>query len=170
MNEIWKDIEGYEGLYQVSNYGNVKSLSREWLANGVKHKHDGKILKPSSVKNTYSQYSLYKDNKISRYLAHQLVAKAFLGHIPCGHKVVVDHIDNNQSNNHVSNLQLISSRLNLSKDKKNKTSKYTGVVLYRDGKRWSSSIRINGKSKYLGLFDCELKAHYAYQKALKELA
>jgi hypothetical protein len=166
-DEIWKDVKGYEGLYQISSYGIVKSLPRELYAHGVRHSHNGKIMKHSKV-NDYNLYTLYKDKKAKRYLAHQLVAMSFLNHAPCNNKLVVDHIDNNPLNNHFLNLQLISNRLNLSKDKKNKTSKYTGVTLYRDSKRWISSIRINGKSKHIGIFDCELKAHYAYQQALKE--
>ena len=53
---------------------------------------------------------------------------AFFGHVPGGYKIVVDHIDNNRLNNHVSNLQLITQRENSSKDRKNGTSQYTGVV------------------------------------------
>lgn len=168
--EIWKDIVGFEGLYQVSNMGRVYSLPREWIC-GVcsMNSHSGKILKQYKVSDGYLAVCLYVNNNSKTRKVHQLVAESFLNHTPCGYKLVVDHIDNNPLNNHVSNLQLISNRLNLSKDKKNKTSNYTGVSWKKNNNKWQVGIYINGKYKYVGLFKCELKAHYAYQQALKEL-
>jgi hypothetical protein len=93
---------------------------------------------------------------------------AFKGHIPNGHKVCVDHINNIKIDNREVNIQLLSNRENCSKDKKG-TSKYTGVSWDNSRKKWKSQIYINDKHKFLGRFKTELEAHDAYQKAIKEL-
>jgi hypothetical protein len=101
------------------------------------------------------------------FKAAVLVAMAFLNHKPCGHKLVVDHIDNNPLNDRLYNLQVITHRQNCSKDKKG-TSKYTGVTWEKRINKWKAHIRINSKLKYLGYFTDELKAANAYKKALEE--
>lgn len=100
---------------------------------------------------------------------HQLVAIAFLNHKPCGYELVIDHIDNNPLNNRVDNLQLISNRLNASKDRKNKTSQYVGVNLHKKSNKWVANIRIGKIKKHLGLFNTEEEANEAYQNKLKTL-
>jgi len=156
--EIFKDIKGYEGLYQISNYGNVKSFVRS----------DGRILKPGLGGVGYLTVALCNGDKKKSRTVHQLVAEAFLNHEPCGYKLVVDHIDNDPLNNNINNLQLVSQRQNTSK-KKNTSSKYTGVHFNKKAKKWQSTIRINGIKKYLGSFNCETKAHLTYQNKLKTL-
>jgi hypothetical protein len=96
---------------------------------------------------------------------HVLVAVCFLNHKP-EKNVVVDHIDGNKKNNNVNNLQIITHRENISRGKKNKTSKYTGVSLVKNSKKWKSSIDKLGKKIYLGCFDKEEDARDAYLKAL----
>ena len=157
QQEEFRSVPGYEGYYEVSNFGNVKSLTND------------KILKPCLGSRGYYMVRVYKDNKGNTMSIHVLVAMAFLGHKPDGYKIVVDHIDNNKLNNHVSNLQLISNRENTSKDKKNGTSKYTGVTWYNASNKWLAQIAINSKKKNLGLFETEDEAHETYQKALKML-
>ena len=167
--EIWKDIPGYEGLYQVSNIGRVKSLGRM-----VKHSSGGyrtvreRILKPNVDNHGYLQVGLSKNCKIKTIKIHQLVAIGFLNHKPSGYNIVVDHIDNNPLNNCVNNLQLITPRLNLSKDKCG-VSKYTGVYFHKNRGKWSSHININGKQIYLGVFVDEELAGLTYQIALKNI-
>ncbi len=118
---------------------------------------------------------LYK-NKIGKtFRTHQLIAMAFLNHVPNGHKLVVDHIDNDKLNNKANNLQLVSQRKNASKDqfRLNRSSQYVGVNLCKRAKiknRWVARITINGKMKRLGGFNTELEANEAYCKALKELS
>jgi len=157
MNEIWKSIEGHES-YEVSNLGRVKSLKC----------NKERILKRGVDSSGYLHVNLYKDNKMKTKKIHQLVAIAFLNHKPDGMKLVVDHIDNNPLNNELGNLQIITHRENLSKDRKG-SSEYTGVHWNKSAKKWQSNIRINGKPKHLGYFTDESKASEAYQKALKEL-
>jgi hypothetical protein len=93
----------------------------------------------------------------------------FLNHKPDGHKLVVDHIDNDKSNNRRENLQIITSRENSSKDKKGYTSKYVGVCWNTQINKWQSRIMINGKVKYLGSFDRETEASKTYEHELKKI-
>ena len=102
MEEIWKDIKGYEGKYQVSNFGNVKSLN---------YNHTGKeqLLKPVQYNNGYLCINLYKPLK--RFLIHRLVANAFIpnpDNLPC-----VNHKDENKHNNHVYNLEWCTNKYNI---------------------------------------------------------
>ena len=166
MKEIYKDIPNYEGLYQVSNLGNVKSLAR---VSSIGRNLKEKILTPREVGGGYTQFTLYSLGEKLQIYTHQLVAMAFLSHIPDGHNYIVDHIDNNPLNNNLLNLQIVSQRTNSSKDKKG-TSLYTGVSFAKKSKKWLSQITVNYKKIYLGHFDCEIEAHEAYQNKLKEIS
>lgn len=159
QKEVWKDVKNYEGIYQVSNFGRVKSFNK------VK----AKILKCSLTDAGYYRVNLHKNGKQRNFKIHQLVAISFLNHTPNGHKVVVDHIDNNPLNNKLENLQLITNRENSSKDRFGGTSKYIGVSLVGRTNKWKAQIRIKGKDKFLGHFNNELEASNAYQEELKEL-
>ena len=168
MKEIWKDIPDYEGYYQVSNLGRVKSLPRKTNNQYGSRTIKERILK-TGISRGYLTTALYKDGKRKAFTIHQLVAMAFLNHTPCGYKIVVDHIDNNPKNNRVDNLQLTNPRHNCSKDRKNVTSKYTGVSWHKRDKLWYSYICIKGVNKYIGRFNTEIEAHEAYQNALNNI-
>ena len=104
MNEQWKDVAGYEGLYQVSNYGRVRSLDR-YVANknGIALKK-GKIITSADVsKKKYQKVNLWKDNSGKCYLVHRLVAEAFLPNPE--HFQEVNHKDENPLNNSADNLE-----------------------------------------------------------------
>ena len=155
--EIFKDIKGYEGLYKVSNLGRVKSL--KW--------NKEKILKGAFDYQGYRFVSLNKDRVQKTSKIHPMVAEAFLGHKRDGTlKIVVDHIDGDNKNNKLSNLQLVSNRTNVSKDRTNGTSKFIGVSWNTRAKKWVAQIYVNGKINYLGLFTKEEDASEAYQKEL----
>lgn len=175
-SEIWKDVVGYEGFYQVSNLGRVKSLTR------VITRCDGKIypikektLKATLDKHGYMTVGLYKNGVKKTRKVHQLVAMAFLNHKPCGFEKVINHINNDKTNNNVNNLELVSSRYNSSVDqwRHNRTSKYAGVDLngqYKDSSpRWRARIHINKKRKHIGYFRSEDEAGKAYQEALNHI-
>ena len=167
--EVWKSVKGYED-YQVSNLGRVKSLSRVVIySNGVSRTYNDEILKGSINKHGYMKVRLYKDKKGKTRNVHQLVAVAFLNHTPNGMKLVVDHIDNNSLNNNTTNLQIITQRTNMSKDKKGCSSKYTGVIWDKSRGKWQAKIEVNYKTKHLGRFTNEIEAHNAYQLALMNL-
>ena len=165
MSETWKDIPKYEGLYQVSNFGKVKSLERISIQN---HKLNEKILKPGVSSNGYLTVVLHKKKTRKTFQVHQLVAIGFLDHKPKKYNVVVDHINNNPLDNSVENLQLTTQRHNSSKDRKG-SSCYTGVSWHSRDNKWYSNITINGKKMHLGSFNDELKAHEAYQNKLKQI-
>lgn len=99
--EIWKDIPNYEGYYQVSNLGRVKSLTR--LVPGVKcwRKIQGVILKPYSNPRGYLWVSLLKNGVEKRRQVHRIVMEAFVG----PSKQHVNHIDSNPKNNRFDNLE-----------------------------------------------------------------
>lgn len=100
MKEIWKDIEGYEGLYQVSNTGKVKSF-RQGKRNGASNEY---LLKLTLNANGYPQIMLYRSpNDRHKHLVHRLVAQAF---IPNPDNLeAVNHKDENPLNNNVDNLE-----------------------------------------------------------------
>jgi hypothetical protein len=79
-SEIWKDIHGYEGLYQVSNYGNIKSFPKKWKIynNGICG-HEEIIMKHKTNSNGYLSVSLYRDKKKRSLNIHRLVLSAFTG-------------------------------------------------------------------------------------------
>jgi hypothetical protein len=167
--ENWKDIKGYEGFYQVSDTGRVKSLSRV-----VKHRNiymivKEKILKQCEGNSGYLKVNLYKESKGKTFFIHILVAMAFLNHTPNGHTLVVDHKNNDKIDNILSNLQIITNRHNSSKDRKGGLSKYTGVSYSNKNRNWVSMIYIDAKHTYLGTFDTEHRASIAYNFALTQL-
>jgi hypothetical protein len=100
----WKQIEGYEGLYEVSNTGLVRSMDRMLKAGKLDSRiYKGKIKKPQTLKRSGHQYVfLYKENKMSNKYVHRLVAIAFLDN-PNNYPNVC-HLDNNPFNNSVDNL------------------------------------------------------------------
>ena len=168
--EIWKDVKNYEGCYQVSDLGRIRSLDREVNHNwGGKCIKKGKVLTPKSGGKDYLIVSLSKNNRSRTRTVHQLVAIAFKGHTPCGYKLVVNHKDLDTFNNKASNLEIVTSRKNTDRKHLKSTSKYVGVYWIKDRSHWCASIVSNGKQKYLGSYKKEIDAHESYQKALKEL-
>lgn len=167
--EEWRDIPGYEGMYQVSNNGRVKSLPRERNNARARWKSKEKILKPGYGGFRYAIVALLKGKKQKTHKVHSLVAQAFLNHEPCGLKVVVDHIDNDPTNNNLENLQLITHRLNCSKNIIGSASKYVGVTRSKELSKWRAQIRHKNKLVHLGYFTNEKEAAQAYQQALKEI-
>lgn len=98
--EDWKEIKGYEGLYEISSYGNVRSLN-------YKRTCQAKILKTRINRHGYEVVDLSKDGVRKTCQVHRLVAEAFLFN-PEGFDTV-DHIDSNKTNNHLNNLQWMSN-------------------------------------------------------------
>lgn len=169
--EEYRDIPGYEGLYQVSNLGNVKSLDRVILRkNGNTKNWKGRVMKQTSVGIGYLGVQLCKNDTVKKFLVHVLVMMAFRNHVSDGqrHKKVVDHIDNNRTNNILSNLQVITNRLNTSKDRKGYSSKYIGVSYCKDVDKWIASFQDGKKLINLGRYKSEIEASIVYQNKLKE--
>lgn len=112
MLEIWKDIKGYEGLYQISNYGKVKSLKR------------GILLKPCTNHKGYLSVVLYKKSEKCCKRIHRLVAEAFIPN--SNNKPQVNHIDCNKHNNKVDNLEWCDNSENQIHAFKNRLQTNTG--------------------------------------------
>ena len=153
--EIWKKIKGFES-YEVSNYGNVKSL---------KNKNE-KILKANMSAN-YLKVTLSENGKLKNFRIHQLVAICFLNHIPNNLKEVIDHKDSNNLNNHVDNLRIISHRQNMSKERTLKSGLPVGVSYQKRHKKYYAQIKINNKSYHFGSYNTLEEASIAYQNKLK---
>lgn len=104
MGETWKDIKGYEGLYQVSNFGRLKTLH-------YKGSNKEKILKYGKSSNGYLLATLYKEKHKKVYKIHRLVAKAFISNPE--NKPQVNHIDGCKQNNNVLNLEWVTCKENI---------------------------------------------------------
>lgn len=107
-NEVWKDVAGYEGMYQVSNFGRVKRLK-----NGKE-----KMLKPLSNGRNYLKVGLFKNKIYKKFYVHRLVAEAFIPNP--GNLLQVNHIDENKVNNHVDNLEWCTAKYNVNFGTRNK--------------------------------------------------
>lgn len=99
MEEIWKDIQGYEGLYQISSFGRVKSFHK-WKRASCTEEY---ILNPTTAENDYANVTLYKNNRRKKFLVHRLVAEAFIPNP--GNMPHINHKDENKLNNNVDNLE-----------------------------------------------------------------
>ena len=132
--EIWRDIEGYEGLYQVSNLGKVKSLN-------YKCTKKEKILKPFSNRDGYLRVKLCKEGKRRSYLVHRLVAQAFISNPE--DKPQVNHKDEDKTNNKVENLEWVTSKENINYGTHNERS---GKSQTNDKKRSKPIYGINIKT------------------------
>ena len=114
MEEIWKDIEGYEGLYQVSNMGNVRSLN-------YNQTREIKVLKPSNNRG-YKLVVLSKNGKSKTYQVHRLVALHF---IPNPNSLsIINHKNEDKTNNCVDNLEWCSQEYNINYGNRNKKVRY----------------------------------------------
>jgi hypothetical protein len=135
--EILKDVKDYEGIYKVSNLGEVFSIK------------SNKKLKKHINTSGYPFVNLYKNKKGKTTTIHQIMAIAFLNHKPCKFERVVDHIDNNKLNNRLDNLQIISNRYNSYKDKNSSSGHFN---IYKNHLKWLVRMRINGVKKSFGTF------------------
>lgn len=111
IKEVWKPVPNYEGLYDVSNFGRVKSLDRLVNAKGgSKMCKKGKFLKPRITNDGYTEVHLSKDNKGKMLRVHRLVCEAFNGPIPEG--MQVNHINEIKTDNSLWNLNLMTNQEN----------------------------------------------------------
>lgn len=128
--ELWKDIDGYDGMYKVSNIGRVYSCP--------KYRHKGKILKLHICKNGYLTVGLSKNKKRKNFLVHRLVGMEFVPNID--KKPEINHIDGNKKNNNCNNLEWVTSSEN------QKHSFELGLQIISDKHRLSAKKqgKING--------------------------
>lgn len=171
--EIWKDIPDYEGCYQVSNLGRVKSLDIIKRRN----KYDAYSLQKGIIrklhinKNTgYYAVGLSRKGVSSTKTVHQLMASAFFN-VSTNKLIVVDHINNIRTDNRLSNLRIVSQRDNSRKRvcKKEPASNYIGVYKNTDTGKWRSRIYISGDKVSIGQYFTEHEANEVYNIALNNM-
>ena len=168
MIEEWKDIPGYEGFYEVSSNGLVKSIKRVCESPRGFRTVPEVMLKPR-LKKGYLNIGIQKNGQRKFYSVHQLVAMAFLNHTPNGRNDVINHKNEIKIDNRLENIEVVDVRYNTvySIDKSRTTSKYVGVTWNKRDCRWSASISVSGKRNWLGYFDTEYDAHLSYENFLK---
>lgn len=151
--ERWKDVPGYEGSYMVSNFGEVRSLDRE-VDNGKGGTRflKGKVLSTNLNTSGYATINLSRDGESSTVQVHQLITIVFLGHTPCGHKLVVNHIDGGKVDNRVCNLEIVTNRYNsqISISSQNSVTGVSGVFYDVSGDIYKACIVCFGPQVYLG--------------------
>lgn len=148
--EEWKDIENYEGLYQVSNFGRVKSLKRNRKFKSI---HEDTIKKQTNTNRGYLIVSLSKDGKKKNFYVHRLVAESFIAKIE--NKNDVNHINENKHDNMVKNLEWCTKKYNnnyghrLIKAADAHKKKIISINLSDDSKNYFNSVKEAGD--YLGI-------------------
>jgi hypothetical protein len=151
--ETFKNIPKWEGIYQVSNAGRVKSLPRKWSPRES-------ILSPAVSHDGYLKVDLKANGKREQVEINRLVALSFLDRNYVTKGLVCDHIDRDRQNNNLSNLRVVTHREN---SQNRRTSKdLIGACKRSTSKRWTSSIYINGKQRHIGDFDTAEEASSAY--------
>lgn len=145
--EVWKNVKGYENLYQVSSEGRVKSLCRYVNNNGGLEYREGKIMKSCKHNKGYPQIVLCKEGKQKTYCIHRLVAQAFI--LNPNNYPVVNHKDEDKTNNKVENLEWCTSQYNNTygtRLKKSAKSKSISILQFtKDSefvKKWESGVQV----------------------------
>lgn len=167
--ETWKPIPGYEGLYEASSLGRVRSLDRVVRGRGgCARRISGKVLTPQLNEKGYWTLVLWKNNKLKTWKISRVVALAF-GVITADQEV--DHEDRDKAHNAVSNLRASTRAGNVRNRAKGarNTSGYKGVSWAAHAKRWVAQITTDRKLKKLGYFDDPAEAHEAYKQAARAL-
>src|SRR4030043_277733 len=134
--EIWKNIPGYEGHYQASNFGRIKSLDKTIFGNCGQRgygftKIKGRILKQCMGSSPYFQVHISVMGNHHTFFVHSLIAKTFLGKRPI--RFTINHKDSDKSNNRIENLEYITH-------KENKKSTY--MEIFKTIKSSQGSIRV----------------------------
>jgi hypothetical protein len=179
MNEIeeWRDIGGYEGSYQVSNFGRVKSLDRVVMGRwGTDRRIKEKVLKEFVSRNGYCIIELCLDGVRKKHLVHRMVAKAFVLGEKDGDQV--NHIDEDKTNNNSNNLEWCTPRENVGKYHSTKyyTSKRLNVHWSNLEEIWKVTAYRDSEHRYIGMFYKESDAisasdyldEFGYEKAIEK--
>lgn len=127
-NEEWRDVVGYEGLYQVSNLGRIKSLDRYVEYPNYIKRINGRIMSQQDNSKGYLMVNLSLNGFTKKLYVHRLVAEAFIPNL--ANKVEVNHIDLNKKNNIISNLEWCTKKENMRHAHENGAIKYTKVYQY----------------------------------------
>ena len=170
--EEWKDIPGYEGRYQASTFGRIKSLRKEVFFgdNRGSYFREEQIISQSVKSTGYYVCNLYKDNIRTHVKVHRIIAKTLLPDYT--EKLFVDHVDGNPKNNKIGNIRMCTVGQNTCNQKVRKgklTSGYKGVSFSKITNKWLMQIALNGKTQVSKLYLSEIAAAIAYDKYALEL-
>lgn len=145
--ETWKDVCGYEGFYQVSDLGNVRSVDRTIAcADGITRHFRGKPLRVHIGKNGYKCVTLRRNSSHNNIPVHVLVAESFIGKRP--HGCHVDHIDRDRKNSTLSNLRYLHHSVN---EAQGAEKQRKPVMQIKDGKEVSRFVSVNDASRKTGI-------------------
>lgn len=158
MEEIWKDLKNYEGLYKVSSCGRIISTKR--YKKEAKYGHN--------TPKGYKFFIISKNKKTKSVLMHRIIAETFIPNPE--NKPYINHINGDRSDNRVENLEWCTERENVSHQnvRRRKTSKYVGVSWNKLNCKWAATININKTNYWLGLHNTEESARQAYETKLNE--
>lgn len=160
--EEWKAIPGYEGAYEASSLGRVRSLERVVvMRDGVPRPVRAKVLAQKVMNKSYRGVSLSRGKRQQTFLVHRLVMLAFSGY--SGH---VDHADRDGANNALLNLRPATRKQNQANQgvRKNNTSGFKGVSWCRKSQKWTARILLDRRYAFLGSFRSPLDAARAYDR------
>jgi len=161
MTEIWKPVVGYEGYYDVSSRGRIRSVNTK-----RRRKIVSRILKSGLRPDGYHNVVLSREGVTRTRTVHRIVAEAFLG----PSELTVNHRDGDRGNNSVGNLEWLSIRENIHVgDLCKKGSQFAGVAPDAKTGKWISRIQVDGRRIYLGTFDSEQEAALAFEGALEKV-
>jgi hypothetical protein len=143
--EIWKELDCFDSLYQVSNFGRIKD--------------EKKIITQYLDRDRYCLINLIFEKKMKLFRVHRLIAKCFIDNEY--NKKQVNHKNSNPSDNQIENLEWVSASENNCHKfiGKNTSSIYRGVTYVTRDKRWLSQIQIDNKKIHLGMFKTEKEAY-----------
>lgn len=166
MNELWKNVKGYEEKYEVSSLGTIRSKTRKVKTLNGFRTMKGKVLKQQINKGGYLIIGLSIVTSVKTYTVHSLVMEAFNEDFDRGTEI--NHINGNKTDNSYVNLELSNPSHNqfhavrLGLRKKQSISQYNNVTYIKNPKakkKWAASIRTNGKKSYgWKTFDTEIEA------------
>jgi hypothetical protein len=152
--EVWKAVKGYEGFYEVSSHGSVRSLPMLRRNRGGAYYTSGKVLKKTNREGRYYTVNLAKDKKHRHWYIHRLVAGAFCKKKK-GHNVV-NHINFNRFDNYFKNLEWCTTKHNVNHSKVNRKEPHTSVPI---------SINIDGVSvSFLSIKKCSEYLNVPYHQ------
>lgn len=162
--EEWRDAVGFEGLYQVSCRGWVKSLSRSTYNGAGFFFTKERIIKPFAI-NGYLYFKGCKEGKKNNESIHRLVALTFF-EIPEKERIHVNHKDLNRGNNCIENLEWVSQQENHTHQQKHRSKK--GLVYCKDKKKFRVDLRCPGTTVFLWYFETKEGAQDCYFKTYRE--
>lgn len=157
--ETFKKLWQFNGDYSVGTHGTILSHKRK----------NDLVLKTRFNGNGYKQVNLSHEGKEYTYKVHVLVAIAYLNHERQGMKRIIDHINDDKTDNRVENLRIVSNRQNLTKRKRGFGSKHIGVTYNYRYNCFQARIHVDGNRVHLGIFKDEDEAGKMYEFARNNL-